>query len=106
MPKLRWLASARADLLDILEFVARQSGSTATAVRLVADLRGKCSDLAGLPGIMGRPRPELRPDIRSFSHKGYVIFFRYEAGMFQVVNIIHGHRDIDAWFASDDRGDV
>lgn len=101
MPKLRWLSSAQADLLDILEFVARQSGSTAVGIRLVADLRGKCSNLARLPGAMGRPRPELRPDIRSFSYNGYVIFFRYQAGTFQVVNIVHGHRDIDAWFADD-----
>ncbi len=102
MPKLRWLRSAQADLIEILEFVAHQSGSVAAGLRLVADLRGKCGELASLPGVVGRPRAELRADIRSFAHKSHVIFFRYEGDTFEVVNIIHGHRDIHAFFSGDE----
>jgi toxin ParE1/3/4 len=47
---------------------------------------------------MGRPRPELRPDLRSFAFKGYVILLRYEGDWLEIVNIIEGHRDIDARF--------
>jgi plasmid stabilization system protein ParE len=61
-------------------------------------LRQQCRDLAALPGTLGRPRPELRPDIRSFPHKGYVILFRYVADTFEVANIIEGHRDIEALY--------
>jgi toxin ParE1/3/4 len=44
-----------------------------------------------------RPRsPELRPDIRSFPFKGYLILFRYVGDTFEVINIIEGHRDIEA----------
>ena len=32
------------------------------------------------------------------SHKGYVIFFRYADHRFEVVNILEGHRDIEAFF--------
>lgn len=99
MARLRWLSSAQADLIGTLEFIARQSGSPAVGARFVADLRRKCAELAALPGTMGRPRPELRPDIRSVAYKGYVIFFRYETGAMEIVNIVHGHRDIDSWFA-------
>jgi plasmid stabilization system protein ParE len=71
----------------------------AAIVRLdAALLRQKCRQLAGLPGTLGRHRPELRPDMRSFAYKGYVIFFRYERDALEVVNIVEGHRDVDALF--------
>jgi plasmid stabilization system protein ParE len=37
-------------------------------------------------------------DIRSFPFKGYLIFFRYAGDTFEVVNIIEGHRDVEALF--------
>ncbi|MNY77174.1 hypothetical protein D3C86_2169900 [compost metagenome] len=54
---------------------------------------------------MGRPRPELRPDIRSFAVRRYVIFFRYIDDVFEVVNILEGHRDIDRYFDDPPRQD-
>jgi toxin ParE1/3/4 len=54
-----------------------------------------------LPGTLGRSRPELRPDIRSFAFKGYVIFFRYEGTTFDVVNVLEGHRDVVTYFRDD-----
>jgi hypothetical protein len=53
-------------------------------------LRQQCRRLASLPGTLGHPRPELRPDIRSFAFKNYVIFFRYEGDTLEVVNILEG----------------
>ena len=47
---------------------------------------------------MGRARPELRADIRSFAFRGYVIFFRCGAETFEVVNVLEGHRDIEGYF--------
>ena len=58
--------------------------------------------LASLPGTLGRPRPALRPDIRSFPFKGYVIFFRYEGDAMEVVNVLEGHRDVPSHFGKDD----
>lgn len=40
--------------------------------------------------------------MRSFAFRGYVIFFRYEADAVEVVNILEGHRDVDAHFRSDE----
>ena len=46
---------------------------------------------------------ELRPDLRSFPFKGYVIFFRYlDDEILEVVHIIEGHRDVAVIFAMDD----
>lgn len=51
---------------------------------------------------MGRPRPELRPDVRSVAFGSHVIFFRYVGDDFQVVNVLEGHRDIDGYFGETD----
>ncbi|TFF21716.1 type II toxin-antitoxin system RelE/ParE family toxin [Jiella endophytica] len=101
MPRLRYLPSAKADLVEILGYVTRQSGSLLVGRRFVALLRQKCASLAALPGLIGTPRPELRPDIRSFAFRGYVIFFRYldDRATFEVVDILEGHLDIEALFS-------
>ncbi|KQX03039.1 MULTISPECIES: type II toxin-antitoxin system RelE/ParE family toxin [Ensifer] len=102
MPQLRMLPSALTDLVNILEYITRQSGSLMAGRRFVGELRQKCRTLADLPGTLGRARPELRLDIRSAAFKGYVIFFRYADERFEVVNIIEGHRDIDELFSAVD----
>ncbi|MEX6504812.1 type II toxin-antitoxin system RelE/ParE family toxin [Jiella sp. M17.18] len=106
MPRLRYLPSAQADLVGILTHITRESGSVSTGRRFVARLRAKCGSLAELPGLLGTPRPELRHDIRSFAFRGYVIFFRYrdERAIFEVVNILEGHLDIETRFRSGSDG--
>ena len=96
MPRLKMLPSAQADLVHILEHMTRESGHLTIGRRFVGTLRQKCRNLAALPGTLGRARPELRPDRRSFAFKGYVILFRYVGENFEVSNIIEGHRDIEA----------
>ncbi len=97
-----FLAAARADLLQILEDVTRASGSLATGQSFVRQLRVQCHHLAGLPGTLGRARPDLQPDIRSSPYRGYIIFFRYLGDRFEIVNILHSRRDIDDVFAADE----
>ncbi|ODN69753.1 type II toxin-antitoxin system RelE/ParE family toxin [Methylobrevis pamukkalensis] len=102
MPRLKYLASARDDLVDIFSYVATTGGDIDVGRRVVGMLRGKCAELAALPGRIGRPRPELRPDIRSFPFKGYVIFFRYADDTFEVVDILERHRDVGPHFSDED----
>jgi toxin ParE1/3/4 len=97
--RLVYLASVRRDLLEILTYVAEESGSVAVAQGFVGQLRGRCHALASKPGTLGRARPELHPAVRSVAHKGYVIFFRYVEDRLEVVNILEGHRDIDSYFS-------
>jgi len=96
--KLVYLAAAQRDFADILDFITRESGSLAVGRAFTEALRGQCRKLASLPGTLGRPRPELGADIRSFVFKGYAIFFRYHGEVFEVVNILEGHRDIVGYF--------
>ena len=98
MRRATFLASVRDDLLAILTYVADESGSVSVGEGFVRKLRAQCHKMASLQGTIGRPRPELRSDIRSSPYEGYVIFFRYVAARFEVVNILEGHRDIESHF--------
>ena len=102
MARLRFSAAAKDDLDSIAEYIAHESGSRTVAERFTRELRRKCLDLAAAPIRMGRARDQLRPDLRSHPHKAYIIFFRYIGDVMDVVNILEGHRDIEAFF--DDEG--
>ena len=98
MRRLRYLDAARPDLRAIAWYIARESRDDAVARRFIGRIRAKCRSLAAAPGMLGRPRTELLPDLRSVTVGNYVIFFRYSATTVDIVNIIEGHRDIDALF--------
>ncbi|MGH6923370.1 MAG: type II toxin-antitoxin system RelE/ParE family toxin [Propylenella sp.] len=101
MRRLVYLASAQSDLVSIVDYITHMSGSAAIGRRFAGDLRAQCARLASLPGTLGRARPELHSDIRSFPYKGYMIFFRYVDDAFEVVNILEGHRDLGTYFDTD-----
>lgn len=86
MRKTIFLASVRTDLIETQRYIAQESGSRAVARNFVATLRRRCHELAASPGTIGRARPELGSGIRSVSHKGYVIFFRYVGDRFEEVH--------------------
>lgn len=76
MRRAVFLKSVRADFLDILTYIADTGGSVAVAEIFVRELRAPCHKLAALDTTMGRARTELRPDLRSFPFRNYVILFR------------------------------
>lgn len=98
------LPSVQTDLVNILDYMTRESGSLVIGRRFVDALRQKCRDLSSLPATIGRARPDLRPDVRSFAFRGYVIFFRYDGDWFEVANIVEGHRDIDSLWSEGEGG--
>ena len=87
---------------EILDYITEANSDATIARRFTTALRDQCAKLASLSSTLGRPRPELRRDLRSFPFRGYVIFFRYGDDVFEVVNILEGHRDIDAFFADEE----
>lgn len=98
MRRVVYLRGARRELSAILVYLTRASGDAMIGRAFVQGLRSQCRHLASLPGQMGRPRPELAAGLRSFVHRGYVIFFRYIDDRFEVVTVLEGHRDIDGHF--------
>jgi plasmid stabilization system protein ParE len=99
MPRLVLSTPALRDLAAIEERIEEASGSSEAAENFVKLIVNKCNHLASFETRVGRPRPELLPDLRSFPFRGYVIFFRYVADSFYVVNVLYGARDIDAYFS-------
>jgi len=99
--RLVYLAAAQRDLLSIMEYIARESGSLATARRFTDELRSHCRKLAGLSSTLGRARPELASGVRSSPFRGYVVFFRYRASTLEIVNILEGHRDVSLHFGDE-----
>jgi len=57
---------------------------------------------ASLPGTLGRPRPDIMPDLRSFPYKGYMIFFRYRGNVMRVVKIAGASQDLPRLFEDGD----
>lgn len=98
MYELRYLEQAKTDLLRIKRYIAKESGSNELALRYTEKLRQQCRKLADLPGTMGRARPELMEDVRSFPYDNYVILFRYSDSLLEIISIIEGHRDIEELF--------
>ncbi|WP_353228985.1 type II toxin-antitoxin system RelE/ParE family toxin [Novosphingobium sp.] len=99
MRQLHYTHDANRNLVEIAGHIAAESGSRDVAVTFTTRLRAKCRQIAALPATLGTARPELRPDIRSTPCQGYVIFFRYRAAdAIEIVNILHGSRDIGSYF--------
>jgi plasmid stabilization system protein ParE len=98
VPRLVFTHSAQANLIEIADYIESSSGSASVAERFSDALVAKCAHLAGLPGVLGRSRSELLPDLRSAPHGNYVIFFRYVADTFEVVAILERHRDVATHF--------
>jgi len=100
--RVRYLAPARRDIAQIYAYIENRSQSSVTAERFVNRLRAQCRHIGELPATIGRPRPELMPGLRSFSFQGYLILFRYNGEVLDIVNIVEGHRDIAAIFRTND----
>lgn len=99
MRQLHFTNDADRNLVEIAVYIATESSSRDVAVAFIERLRAKCRQLASLPATAGTARPELRTDIRSTPCQGYVIFFRYRVDdVLEIVNILHGSRDIDSYF--------
>jgi plasmid stabilization system protein ParE len=94
--RLRYLASARRDISDIYHYIESRTESSVTAQRFVDRLRAQCRHIAALPSTLGRPRPELGKDLRTFPFQGYLIVLRYADDVLEIVDIVEGHRDIKA----------
>jgi toxin ParE1/3/4 len=95
MPNLVVRPRALTDLAEIWAYIAEDSPERADAF---ADLlTTKLQALARRPGI-GRLRPELAGDLRSFPVGRYVIFYLAISRRVEIVRVLHGSRDIEAIF--------
>ncbi|WP_421847990.1 type II toxin-antitoxin system RelE/ParE family toxin [Novosphingobium sp.] len=98
MRRVTYNDEATDDLRLIIHYITRESGDRKIGAAFVAKLRAKCGKLARLDATLGTARPELGAEVRSTPAEGYVIFFRYLESTVEIINILHGSRDITTHF--------
>ena len=100
MARLVIAPEASRDLREIRNYIAKDNPEAAR--RVVTRLRDMARLLAGAPAL-GRRRPELGRDLRSFMADRYVLFYRPLQGAtgIEVARVLHGARDLDAVFSGD-----
>ena len=93
--RLSSLAEAQFD--DIWLYIARESGSVDTAIRIVQNITDRFWLLAKHPR-MGR-RPDLSAELRSFAAGDYVILYSIEEDYSILIHcVLHSSQDIDSSF--------
>ena len=89
--KIKRKRAAKADLLDIWEYVA--ADDIEQADRLLDAIETQSQKLARFPRL-GRARDELLPSLRSFPVGNYVLFYRPSKDGIEIIRVLHGRRDV------------
>jgi toxin ParE1/3/4 len=95
MPSIVIRPRALADLAEIWAYIADDSSRHADA--FAARINQEFRMLARRPEI-GRARPELLANLRSFPVGRYVIFYLPHSRGIEVVRVLHGARDLKPLF--------
>jgi len=97
MARVAYLPDAKADLHQIWLFVVQQSQSLDRADRLIDTIDETAVKYAAQPKL-GEPRPDLHRDSRCFTVQRFVVFYQPTADGIEVIQIIHGSRDVPKHF--------
>lgn len=88
-------AAAERDLIENWAYIAEDNLEAAD--RLLDKINDTLQTLAEQPE-MGRERPVLGPDLRSFPTEPFVVFYREAADGIEIVRVLHGRRDVEEQF--------
>ena len=91
MPRLVILPAARADLIEIGEFIAPDNPGR--ALSFLAEIEARMHQAAERPESFPA-RDDVREGLRSARHGRYLIFFLDAGAEVQVVRVLHGARDL------------
>lgn len=91
MAAVTFSPKSRQDLLDIGDFIAKDS--PANARRFVSKLMDQCKRIGRAPlGYVSRE--DLAPGLRMAALDRYVIFFRVLDGVVRIERVLHGARNL------------
>ena len=94
-PRILKRPLAEADLDDIWWYIAQDNPEAADC--LLDRIEERCRALARFPE-MGASREELMPGLRSLPIGNYVVFYLQIEDGIEIVRVLPGMRDIDAFF--------
>jgi len=98
MPRILISNLAEFDLEDIWSYIAEDNIKAADS--LYSRIKVKFQILAETPDI-GRLRPEIGENIRSFPVGNYVVFYKTVSEGVYISRVLHGKRDILSEFESE-----
>jgi toxin ParE1/3/4 len=97
MSIVRVAAAAEEDLKEIWAYVAQHNPEAAS--KLIREITSKFAILRDYPQ-MGQEQQKLLINLRSFTVKGYLIFYQpFDEGV-EILRVLHGSRDIESIFDS------
>lgn len=100
MAKVTFSPKSRQDLLDIGDYIAKDS--RANARQFVGKLMEQCQRIGTAPlGYVGRE--DLALGLRMAALGRYVIFFRVIDGVVRIERILHGARNLPAVLVPDSK---
>ena len=92
MKRHRVTPSARADLFEIWEYIARDDVNAAD--RVIAEIEAALPRLARMPGL-GHSRPDLAdPRYRIWVVRSFLVVYRRTGRSVVVVRVVHGARNL------------
>jgi plasmid stabilization system protein ParE len=99
MPTVRRTEAAERDLQSIAFQIGLMSQRPSAADRIIDDLIEQCEILAeqSPAAERGTAAPELGDSVRLFSHKRWVIIFRYEPHGVDILRFADGSQDYLTW---------
>ncbi len=92
MPKAKITLPAAEDLESIWDYISLDSPSAAD--RLIKHLLAEIVTIGANPGV-GRTRDELQPGLRSWPSGNYIIYYRVDHGIAQILRVLHGARSYE-----------
>lgn len=95
MPRLVILPAARADLIEIGDFIAQDNPDR--ALSFVAEIEARLRQVADRPESFPA-RDDVRAGLRSARHGRYLIFFLDMGEEVRIVRVLHGSRDLPGAF--------
>lgn len=66
--------------------------------KLIDEFEARCKYLVNFPNI-GKRYQLLRNDLRGTSFSGYIIFYRANEDLVEILRVVSGSRDLEALFA-------
>ena len=96
-----WAPKAKQDLLSVWRYFAHVA-SPEIADKLLKDIRLAGERLGERP-LLGRPREEVLPGLRSVRVQPYAVFYRVTDARVEVVRVLHERRNFLAALTKDER---
>jgi len=98
MKSYQLTTTAQGDLEDIATHLAIQA-SVDQALRVLGELRNAFRKIGDMPGIGHYREDLLDRHYRFWSVYSYVVVYRWEVTPVQIIAIVHGARDLDAFLS-------